>query len=174
MLMIDRPLCIGTTGSLAAFYAMAEVAQGRRRRDALKQLPALLALGAGLAPHLSKAVFEGLGNTAGEFVRTPKKGDAARGSTRYHQRADLPMTEVALCLLSLGSTVASLETGHWFATPFAALFTFGYGYVATLVAKEQVARIRESRRAAQLAPTQGATDSIPPQAAIESDTELAA
>ena len=30
MLMIDLPLCIGTTGSLAAFYAMAEVAQGRR------------------------------------------------------------------------------------------------------------------------------------------------
>ncbi|HWL85546.1 MAG TPA: glycosyltransferase, partial [Polyangiaceae bacterium] len=45
MLLIDLPLCIGTTGSLAAFYAMAEVAQGRRRVDAFKQLPALLALG---------------------------------------------------------------------------------------------------------------------------------
>ena len=168
MLMIDLPLCIGTTGSLAAFYAMAEVAQGRRRRDALKQLPALLALGAGLAPHLSKAVFEGLGTMAGEFVRTPKKGDGA--GVRYHQRADLPMTEVALCLLSLGSTVASVETGHWFATPFAALFTFGYGYVASLVAKEQVVR----RRAAQLATATQATDSIPPSEAIESDTELAA
>ena len=31
MLLIDLPLCIGTTGSLAAFYAMAEAAQGRRR-----------------------------------------------------------------------------------------------------------------------------------------------
>ncbi len=82
MLLIDLPLCIGTTGSLAAFYAMAEVAQGRRRRDALKQLPALLALGAGLAPHLSKAVIEGLGTMAGEFVRTPKKGDASM--VRYH------------------------------------------------------------------------------------------
>jgi hypothetical protein len=170
MLLIDLPLCIGTTGSLAAFYTMAELAQGRRRRDALKQLPALLALGAGLAPHLSKAVFEGLGTMAGEFVRTPKKGDAS--SVRYHQRADLPMTEVALCLLSLGSTVASLETGHWFATPFAALFTFGYGYVATLVAKEQFARIREGRRAAQLNPAQ--SDSLPPAEAIENDTELAA
>ena len=72
--MIDLPLVIGTTGSLAAFYAMAEAAQGRRRIDALKQLPALLALGAGLAPHLSKAVWEGLHSMAGEFVRTPKKG----------------------------------------------------------------------------------------------------
>ncbi len=167
MLMIDLPLCIGTTGSLAAFYAMAELAQGRRRRDALKQLPALLALGAGLAPHLSKAVFEGLGTMSGEFVRTPKKGDSS--GIRYRTRADLPMTEVGLCLLSLASVVASIETGHWFATPFAGIFTFGYGYVATLVAMEQFAR----RRATQ-ALSQGAGDSLPPPAEVEADTELAA
>jgi len=165
MLLIDLPLCIGTTGSLAAFYAMAELAQGRRRRDALRQLPALLALGAGLAPHLSRAVLEGLATMSGEFVRTPKKGDSS--GVRYRTYADLPTTEVALCLLSLASVVASIETGHWFATPFAAIFTFGYGYVATLVAMEQVAR----RRAAAQAPV---ADSLPPPAPIESDTELAA
>jgi cellulose synthase/poly-beta-1,6-N-acetylglucosamine synthase-like glycosyltransferase len=157
MLIIDLPLCIGTTGSLAAFYAMAEVAQGRRRIDALKQLPALLALGAGLAPHLSKAVFEGLSTMSGEFVRTPKKGDAT--GTRYRTRADLPMTEVALCLLSFGSMAASIETGHWFATPFAAIFTFGYGYVATLVASEQFARRRAQQRVGTLV---AASDSLPP------------
>jgi hypothetical protein len=139
MLLIDLPLCIGTTGSLAAFYSMAEAAQGRRRVEALKTLPALLALGAGLAPHLTKAVFEGLRSMAGEFVRTPKKG-VAQG--RYRAAADLPMVEVGLCLFSLASTVASVETGHWFATPFAMLFTFGYGYVASLVASEQFARRR--------------------------------
>ncbi len=173
MLLIDLPLCIGTTGSLAAFYTMAELAQGRRRRDAWKQLPALLALGAGLAPHLSKAVFEGLTSNTGEFVRTPKKGDSK--GVRYHQRADLPMTEVALCLLSLGSMVASVETGHWFATPFAGIFTFGYGYVATLVAKEQLARRRAATLSDRLAPaeTAAASDSLPP-AEIASDAELAA
>ena len=87
MLLIDLPLCIGTTGSLAAFYAMAEAAQGRTRRSALRQLPALLALGAGLAPHLTKAVWEGLQSMAGEFIRTPKKGTAAG---RYRARANLP------------------------------------------------------------------------------------
>ena len=158
MLMIDLPLCLGTTGSLAAFYAMAESAQGRRRIDALKQLPALLALGAGLAPHLSKAVFEGLGSMSGEFVRTPKKGDLAKGNQRYRARADLPMVEIALCLVSLASTVAAVETGHWFATPFAMIFTFGYGYVATLVASEQFAR----RRAAALQPS--VAESVPPPA----------
>jgi glycosyltransferase involved in cell wall biosynthesis len=168
MLMIDLPLCIGTTGSLAAFYTMAELAQGRRRRDAWKQLPALLALGAGLAPHLSKAVIEGLSTMAGEFVRTPKKGDA--GLVRYHQRADLPMTEVALCLLSLGSVVASVETGHWFATPFALIFTFGYGYVASLVAMEQVAR----RRAAHVNVLADTSDSLPPPAEVSASADTLA
>ncbi len=73
MLLVDLPLVIGTTGSLATFYAMADRAQGRRTIDALKQLPALLAVGAGLAPHLTKAVWEGLRTMSGEFVRTPKK-----------------------------------------------------------------------------------------------------
>ncbi|MBX3187915.1 MAG: glycosyltransferase [Labilithrix sp.] len=158
MLLVDLPLCIGTTGSLLAFYAMAEAAQGRSRLHAVKTLPALLALGAGLAPHLTKAVFEGLRSMAGEFVRTPKHG--ANHSHRYRARADLPTVEVALCLVSFASVVASLETGHWFATPFAMLFMIGYGYVASLVASEQLAR----RRAARLAPAGDALDSVPPPA----------
>ena len=166
MLLIDLPLCIGTTGSLAAFYSMAEAAQGRRRIDAIKTLPALLALGAGLAPHLTKAVVDGLRSMAGEFVRTPKHG--ANHSNRYRARADLPTIEVALCLISFASVVASIETGHWFATPFAMLFTFGYGYVASLVASEQVARRRAARLG--LAP---ATESLAPPAPAASE-ELAA
>jgi cellulose synthase/poly-beta-1,6-N-acetylglucosamine synthase-like glycosyltransferase len=137
MLLIDFPLVLGTTGSLAAFYMMAESAQGRTRLGALCQLPALLALGAGLAPHLSKAVWEGLHSMAGEFIRTPKKGTL---QGRYRAAADLPMTEIALCLVSAASTMAAIKTGHWFATPFAMLFTSGYGYVAFFVASEQLAR----------------------------------
>jgi hypothetical protein len=170
MLLIDLPLCIGTTGSLAAFYALAERAQGRSRREAMKLLPALLALGAGLAPHLSKAVFEGCRSMAGEFVRTPKKG-VAQG--RYRARADLPITEIALCLFSLASTVASIETGHYFATPFAMLFTFGYGYVGFLVASEQAARRRASMATGETALGLGALDSVPPPAPASSH-ELAA
>ena len=163
MLLIDLPLCIGTTGSLAAFYAMAEAAQGRSRLGAFRQLPALLALGAGLAPHLTRAVFDGLFSMAGEFVRTPKAGvlsSAGGGIQRYRARADLPMIEIALCLVSFASTVASLETGHWFATPFAMLFTFGYGYVALLVASEQFAR----RRAAEALGAAANAESVPPPA----------
>lgn len=140
MLMIDVPLCLGTTGSLAAFYMMAEHAQGRKRREALKTLPMILALGAGLAPHLTTAVWSGMRQMAGEFVRTPKHG--ANHSMRYRMRADLPVAEIFLCALSFASVVASIQTGHFIATPFASLFCFGYGYVAVLLTSEQVARRR--------------------------------
>ncbi|HEX9295202.1 MAG TPA: cellulose synthase family protein [Polyangiaceae bacterium] len=151
MLIIDLPLCIGTTGSLGAFYSLAEAAQGRRRVSALKLLPALMALGAGLAPHLTRAVMEGLDTMAGEFVRTPKKGTL---EGRYRTRASLPTVEIGLTLLSAVSTLASIETHHWFATPFAMLFTYGYGYVALLVASEQALQRREAR-ALEAAPVSG-------------------
>jgi cellulose synthase/poly-beta-1,6-N-acetylglucosamine synthase-like glycosyltransferase len=170
MLVVDLPLVFGTTGSLLAFYAMAEAAQGRRRIDALKQLPALLALGAGLAPHLTKAVWEGLRSMAGEFVRTPKKGTSVL-APRYRAAADLPTIEIALCLISAASTIASLETRHWFATPFALLFTFGYGYVACFVASEQLARRRA--QLARMAAASVEDGSIPPPAPSP-DQELAA
>jgi cellulose synthase/poly-beta-1,6-N-acetylglucosamine synthase-like glycosyltransferase len=137
MLLIDLPLCFGATGSIATFYITAEVAQGRSGWGAAKRLPALIALGAGLAPHLTAAVFDGLTKMAGEFVRTPKRGNI---SGRYFQHAKLPLIEMALCLVSAASVVASVETSHYFATPFAALFTLGYGYVASQVLFEQLGR----------------------------------
>ena len=139
MILIDLPLCIGTTGSLAIFYGVAESAQGRKSVWALWRLPALIALGVGMAPHLTKAVWDGLQSMSGEFVRTPKKG-AREG--RYRAYASLPMTEMTLGLVSAFSVVASIQTAHWFATPFAMMFTFGYGYVSALVIIEQTARRR--------------------------------
>lgn len=140
LLLIDLPLCIGATGSLATFYAMAEAAQGRSAWGAIKRLPALIALGAGLAPHLSAAVFDGMRSMAGEFVRTPKRGEQ-RG--RYRQDAKLPLIEILLSVVCAGSVVASIRTGHYFATPFAALFMSGYTYVAALVVQEQFGRAPE-------------------------------
>ena len=134
MLMVDLPLCAGATGSLALFYATAERAQGRSAWQALARLPGVIALGVGLAPNQTKAVLSGLRSMAGEFVRTPKKGNA---SGRYKQKAQLPFVEIGLALVSAASVVAALETGHWFATPFATLFTLGYVYVAVRVAAEQ-------------------------------------
>ena len=65
---------------------------------------------------------------AGEFVRTPKRG--SKGIVRYRSSMSVPLVESLLCLVSVASTVASIRTGHYVATPFAALFTAGYGYMA--------------------------------------------
>jgi hypothetical protein len=140
MLIVDLPLCTATSGSLAAFYMVAESAQGRPRLGALARLPMIIALGTGLAPHLSKAVFEGWQHMAGEFVRTPKHG-VKKG--RYRATAELPLLETGLSALSFVSVVASVRTGHYFATPFALLFTVGYAYVAVLLVREQATRRRE-------------------------------
>lgn len=141
MLLIDLPLCIGATGSLITFYAAAERAQGRGVWGAVKRMPALIALGAGLSPHLSKAVIEGMRAMAGEFVRTPKRGES-RG--RYRQRAQLPLLELLLTATSMMSVIVAYQTSHWFAMPFAGLFAWGYGYVASRVVLEQVQARRDS------------------------------
>lgn len=146
MLLVDLPLCLGSTGSLALFYCLAEHAQGRSIWNALMRLPVLIALGAGLAPNQTKAVFEGLRQMSGEFVRTPKKGNAAG---RYRAATKLPLGEVFMFLLSTTSTVAALETGHWFAAPFTFLFALGFAYVAYTITTEELARRRESAQAAE-------------------------
>lgn len=155
LFIIDLPLCIGTTGSLAAFYGMAERGAGRSPWQAIVRLPALIALGAGLAPHLTGAVLDGLTNMAGEFVRTPKRGEA-RG--RYRQVAKLPFAEMALALVSAASVVAAIETGHYIAAPFAAIFMCGYSYVAALVIQEQFLQ---------------RSSIVPASSAVESDTGMA-
>ncbi|MBN4059257.1 glycosyltransferase [Endomicrobium sp. AH-315-J14] len=141
MMLIDLPLCMAPMSSLAAFYMLAESAQGRSRMSAIRLLPALIALGAGLAPHLTKAVNQGLRFGGGEFVRTPKRGT---DRWRYGAALDLPLIELFCCMVSCGSLVVSVQTGHFFATPFAALFAFGYGYIALLVIGEGMSRRRHS------------------------------
>jgi cellulose synthase/poly-beta-1,6-N-acetylglucosamine synthase-like glycosyltransferase len=143
MFIIDVPLCFCTSGSLAAFYMHAEAAQGRSAWMGLKRLPLLMALGTGMAPWVSRAVFDGMRNMAGEFVRTPKKGNE---QGRYRAMINLPWMEMVLGLVSACSTVAAIENGHWFAAPFAAMFTFGYSWVATLLIGEELERRRAARR----------------------------
>ena len=138
-LLFDLPLCMAPISSLAAFYMLAETAQGRSRWGALKLLPWLIALGAGLAPHLTSGVRDGLFLEGGEFVRTPKRGT---DRWRYVMRGEVPIIEMLMACVSAASFVASVHTGHYFATPFTFLFTLGYAYIAYLLIAEGVARRR--------------------------------
>ncbi|MDX2051091.1 MAG: glycosyltransferase [Polyangiaceae bacterium] len=148
MLIVDLPFCIGATGSLIAFYCLAEVSQGRSAWAALVRLPALIALGAGLSPHLTGAVLGGVRSMAGEFVRTPKRGSNA---ARYREGVKWPFVEAFFSVYCMVSVVVSVATSHWFATPFAFLFSLGYGYVAVQLSLE-LAEGRRSVRAKVSAP----------------------
>ncbi len=138
-LLFDLPLCMAPISSLAAFYMLAETAQGRSCWGALKLLPWLIALGAGLSPHLTTGVRDGWRLKAGEFVRTPKRGD---NRWRYAIGSELPIVEIVMACVSAASFVASIHSGHFFATPFTFLFTMGYAYIAYLLIAESVARWR--------------------------------
>lgn len=142
-LLFDLPLCMAPISSLAAFYMLAETAQGRSRWDALKTLPALIGLGAGLAPHLTRAVANGLTTRAGEFVRTPKRGN---DRWRYQSVLELPWLEMVLGVICGTSMVVSVFTRHYFATPFTALFTFGFAYISYLLIEEALDRRRMTAR----------------------------
>lgn len=134
MLAVDLPLCIGATGSMTLYFALAEKQQGRSVWSALAVVPAIIALGAGLSPLITKAVFQGLRHMAGEFVRTPKRGE---GVARYRQRTQIPWAELVLGFWSAAATLAAVQTDHWFAVPFTALFSLGYNYVAFQLLGEQ-------------------------------------
>ena len=146
MLVVDLPLCVGATGSLVTFYAMAERTQGRSVWQAVVTMPSLIALGAGLSPYLSRAVIEGSRTMAGEFIRTPKRG---RDASRYRQYTKWPIVEITLGCLSGLSVVVAMQTNHWLALPFAGLFMVGYFYVATRLIGEQLLTRRDSTMPAQ-------------------------
>jgi hypothetical protein len=55
--------------------------------------------------------------------------------------------ESVLFLISLAATIASTRTGHVIATPFAALFTAGYAYMAGTMIHEQIQRANAHRSA---------------------------
>lgn len=132
-LLIDLPLCLAPITSLASFYMLAEKAQGRSRWSALRLLPALISLGAGLSTHLTKAVLQGMRQRGGEFVRTPKRGNR---QGRYMAVAKLPLAELGMGLVCLTNVVVAVITGHYFVVPFMCFFTAGYGYLAFLVIQE--------------------------------------
>lgn len=143
MLAVDLPLCLGATGSIGLYFSLAERLQGRSAWSAISRLPAVIALGAGLSPLVTRAVWAGLREMAGEFVRTPKRGETVG---RYRQRVRLPWTELVLAAISTCSVVASIQTAHWFATPFTFLFASGYWYVATFLLIEQLGQREEIPR----------------------------
>jgi len=137
------------TFSVIAFYARGQRAVGRSVAQRLLDVPAAMALGIGMSLGQSRAVLGGFLRRRGEFVRTPKRGDApaiARYPSLLGRHAGL---ELAFAAWFAWGIVAAARDGSWGSLPFLALFLAGFGWVGVLsirarIARRAVARARAS------------------------------
>jgi hypothetical protein len=135
VLLIDIPLFMGTTCSIATFYVTAHRHLYGGTLKAIAKVPLLMSLGIGLSINNAKAVLEGLLGYDTEFVRTAKHGvgDRDRGvwrTMKYRAKKSF----VAAIELLFGAYFAytiyvAIVGKHWVSLPFLCLFLFGYVFV---------------------------------------------
>jgi cellulose synthase/poly-beta-1,6-N-acetylglucosamine synthase-like glycosyltransferase len=138
MLIVDVPLFLGATLSVCAFYFFSQkelFPESWPKR--LKYLPAVLAIGAGIAVNNAKAVLEGLFGGPSEFKRTPKYRIEGAGDEWKQKRYKgsvtwVPWVELALGLYFTSMAVYALAYDLIGTLPFIMLFQFGFLYTALL------------------------------------------
>ncbi len=143
LLMLDMPLFLSTTGSIALFYLVTHKALYGSVREALRRLPVVMALGVGLSVNNARAVLEGLFGRDLEFVRTPKHGvvgkkDDWRKRKKYRARLSThSLVELGFGLYFLVTIGIAIATGDWVPIPFLLLFLLGFFYVGMLSLVQQ-------------------------------------
>ena len=135
VLLIDLPLFLGTTFSVAMFYLITQKEEGQKGFwRILSRIPMVLSLGIGLCVNQTRAVLEALKGKESEFVRTPKTGVIHRLDqwTRRKYKTALslvPVMEILFGLYFLATMAAAARGGHWVSMPFIFLFLLGFWYV---------------------------------------------
>lgn len=145
LLMLDVPMFVATCGSVAAFYVVAQQDLYGSRWDAIKRLPAMMALGIGLAVNNGRAAIEGSFGRDVEFVRTPKRGtlDGGPESGAKGYRGHWPWhnaLELLFALYCSSSLVVAVATQSWASVPFLLLFCAGFSWVALTSLQEALLR----------------------------------
>jgi cellulose synthase/poly-beta-1,6-N-acetylglucosamine synthase-like glycosyltransferase len=134
LLLLDVPMFWATCGSVAAFYLVAHRDLYGGNWQAVKRLPAMMALGIGLAVNNGRAAIEGWFGRDVEFVRTPKSGatdeQGASGPIAYRGRQPWHnVLELAFGLYCTATLVVAIATRSWASVPFVTLFSAGFLYV---------------------------------------------
>jgi cellulose synthase/poly-beta-1,6-N-acetylglucosamine synthase-like glycosyltransferase len=142
-LICDLGLFYIGTGSALSFYVVSQRQIRRSWAGTLRFIPALMAIGIGIALNNATAAIEGFFCKAGEFVRTPKFGDKADRLGGWHKRLTglrfrgswKAWLELGLALYMTTCLCTFFFFDKWFerisaALPFLGLFIFGYFYVA--------------------------------------------
>lgn len=114
------------------FYDSSQRVLGRSFAQRLRDVPAAVVLGIGLSVSQTRAVWEGLRRQTGEFVRTPKRGQAPAARTYSIGLTGLPGVELVFAAWSAWAVVQAVLLGLWGTLPFLALFVVGFGWVGAL------------------------------------------
>ena len=136
----DASVMLLATCGASTFYVASQREQFKTWSDSLKYIPFLMALGLGISFNNARAVLVGFFGSPGEFVRTPKFGQAAadeswkRAVQRIHRggrRIKIqPFIELALGLYLLGCLLLCILNHRiTIGVPFLCLFMVGYLYV---------------------------------------------
>jgi cellulose synthase/poly-beta-1,6-N-acetylglucosamine synthase-like glycosyltransferase len=145
MLLIDIPLFLAATASVANFYMVSQrELYPQTWTERLRYLPFLMSIGIGLAVNNTKAVFEALFHKPSEFTRTPKyhieNGADEWIGKKYRQSVVIqPMIELALGLYFTATLFYALANGIYGTVPFLMLFQIGFLYTGMLSLMQQYA-----------------------------------
>ncbi|MBI4396501.1 MAG: glycosyltransferase [Elusimicrobia bacterium] len=136
-----------TCVSLSLFYLVAQK-ENRTRvyRMSPRDIPALMAFGAGMCLNNSRAVWEALFDIRTDFHRTAKFNIQNRGepwrNKRYRSSGrSLGLAETAIAGYFFLTLYWSLATSNWWALPFIGVFLFGYFYVGLLTLTHRFQKI---------------------------------
>ncbi len=144
MLLIDVPLFVAATASVANFYMVSQRELHTDWITRAKYLPFLMSIGIGLAVNNTRAVFEALFNQQSEFARTPKYRIEGRADEwigkKYRQSFVVqPVIELALGLYFTATVFYALGNGIYGTLPFLVLFQIGFLYTGLLSIVQQYA-----------------------------------
>jgi hypothetical protein len=144
MLLIDIPLFLAATASVANFYMVCQrELYPHTWTERLRYLPVLMSIGIGLAINNTKAVLEAIFQKPSEFARTPKYRIEGGGGEwmgkKYRQAVAVqPLVEVALGLYFTATLIYALRNGIYGTVPFLMLFQVGFLYTGLLSLVQQL------------------------------------
>lgn len=143
VLWFEMVLFVIGFGSSTLFYVLSQHQLDRGWWLGLRYVPALMAVGIGIAFNNALAALDGYFGKTGEFVRTPKFGDTVARTGDWRKRLggfQLKTNWKAWAELAMGVYLvlcagALFLFDHWFerismALPFLVIFIVGYFYVA--------------------------------------------
>jgi len=137
------PMFAMATLSVFNFYLMSQREAHADWRTRVRYLPAVIAIGIGLAVNNTRALIEALFGESGEFTRTPKYGiERAQDDwhhKKYHQSMPVqPFIEIALGLYFTFAMFYALANGIYGTLPFLLLFQFGFLYMGLMSVFQQI------------------------------------